>query len=388
MVSSRAEALERSLAENSSAEAPGMALEERYWQAALARDAAADHLFVYGVRSTGIYCRASCAARKPRRDQVVFFPGPADAERAGFRACRRCRPREVGAVRPHVDAVRRACRFIDEHREDAVPLREICDHVGMNGHQLRRTFKRIVGITPRQYADAKRLEGLKERLRGGETVTRALYDAGYGSSSRLYERAPNHLGMTPATYRRGGRGMCIHYTTGASPLGRLLVAVTERGVCAVYLGDSDPDLEWTLRAEYPAADVRRGSGLADRWIGAIVDHLKGRQPDLDLPLDVQATAFQRRVWEELRTIPYGSTRTYGEIARRLGEPGAARAVGRACATNPVCIVVPCHRVVREDGGLGGYRWGAKRKERLLARERRAAAEETALDEGILAEETL
>ena len=374
--------------ESPSAEVPEGGLEERYWRAALARDAAVDHLFVYGVRSTGIYCRASCAARKPRRDQVAFFPRPEDAERAGFRPCRRCRPREIGAVRPQVDVVRRACRFIDEHRDDAVSLREIGDHVGMNAHQLQRTFKRIVGITPRQYADAKRLEGLKARLRGGETVTRALYDAGYGSSSRLYERAPDHLGMTPATYRRGGQGMRIHYTTAASPLGRLLVAGTERGVCAVYLGDADPDLESTLRAEYPAADVRRGSGQADRWIDAIVDHLKGRQPELNLPLDVQATAFQRRVWEELRAIPYGSTRTYGEIARRLGEPGAARAVGRACATNPVCIVVPCHRVVREDGGLGGYRWGGKRKERLLARERSAAGEEIALDKRVLAEETL
>jgi AraC family transcriptional regulator of adaptative response/methylated-DNA-[protein]-cysteine methyltransferase len=373
---------------SASAEMPEADLEERYWQAALARDAAADHLFVYGVRSTGIYCRASCAARKPRRDRVVFFLRPEDAERAGFRPCRRCRPQELGTARPQVDAVRRACGFIDEHRDDAISLREIGDHVGMNAHRLQRAFKRIVGITPRQYADAKRLEGLKARLRDGETVTRALYDAGYGSSSRLYERAPNYLGMTPATYRRGGQGVRIHYTTAASPLGRVLVAGTVRGVCAVYLGDSDADLQSTLRAEYPAAEVRRGSGLADRWIGAIVDHLKGRQPHLDLPIDVQATAFQRRVWEELRAIPYGSTRTYGEIARRLGAPGAARAVGRACATNPVCIVVPCHRVVKEDGGLGGYRWGAKRKERLLARERGAAGREIALGEGVLGEETL
>ena len=374
--------------ESPSAEVPEGGLEDRYWRAALARDAAADHLFVYGVRSTGVYCRASCAARKPRRDQVVFFPRPKDAERAGFRPCRRCRPHEPGTARPQVDTVRRACRFIDERREDPIRLRQIGEHVGMNMHQLQRTFKRVMGITPRQYADAKRLEGLKERLKEGDTVTRALYDVGYGSSSRLYERAPKQLGMTPATYRRGGQGMRIHYSTAASPLGRLLVAGTKRGVCAVYLGDSDPDLESTLRAEYPAAEVRRGSGLADRWIGAVVDHLKGRQPDLDLPLDVQATAFQRRVWEELRAIPYGSTRTYGEIARRLGEPGAARAVGRACAANPVCIVVPCHRAVREDGGPGGYRWGAKRKERLLARERSAAGEETALGGGVLAEEML
>jgi AraC family transcriptional regulator of adaptative response/methylated-DNA-[protein]-cysteine methyltransferase len=352
-------------------------IEERYWRAALARDAAADGLFVYAVRTTGIYCRASCAARKPRRDQVIFFPRPGDAERAGFRPCRRCRPRESGGDETRLDAVRRACRHIDEHREEPISLREIGEHVGMNAHRIQRTFRRALGITPRQYADAKRLEGLKERLREGETVTRALYDAGYGSSSRLYERAPDHLGMTPATYRRGGQGKRIHYAIADSPLGRLLVAATDRGVCAVYLGDSDEELESLLLREYPAAEVRRGTGLVDRWIASIVNHLKGRQPHLDLPLDVQATAFQRRVWEELRAIPYGSTRSYGEIARRLGEPGAARAVGRACATNPVSIVVPCHRAVREDGAPGGYRWGVKRKERLLATERNLKSEQSA-----------
>ncbi|TMI88272.1 MAG: bifunctional DNA-binding transcriptional regulator/O6-methylguanine-DNA methyltransferase Ada [Bacillati bacterium ANGP1] len=349
---------------------------DRYWRAVVGREPAADGMFVYAVRSTGIYCRPTCAARKPRREQVVFFPRPEAAERAGFRPCRRCRPRDEAAGAAQAALVRRVCRYIDAHLEDTVSLASLAGigaDAGLNPHRLRRTFKRVLGITPRQYADARRLDRLKGRLREGETVTRALYDAGYGSSSRLYERAPGRLGMTPATYRRGGQGMRIGYAIADSPLGRVLVASTPRGVCAVYLGDSDRALEAALAEEYPAAEIRRGGGDADRWIGALVRHLEGHSPRLDLPLDVQATAFQRRVWDELRAIPYGSTRSYGDIARRLGAPGAARAVGRACATNPVSVVVPCHRAVREDGGLGGYRWGVERKQRLLALERSAAA---------------
>ena len=349
---------------------------DRYWRAVVGREPAADGTFVYAVRSTGIYCRPTCAARKPRREQVVFFPGPEEAERAGFRPCRRCRPRGEAAGAVQAALVRRVCRYIDEHLEDTVSLASLAGtdaDAGLNPHRLQRTFKRVLGITPRQYADARRLDRLKGRLREGETVTRALYDAGYGSSSRLYERVPVHFGMTPATYRRGGQGMPIGYAIADSPLGRLLVASTPRGVCAVYLGDSDRALEAALAEEYPAAEIRRGDGDADRWIGAVVRHLEGHHPRLDLPLDVQATAFQRRVWEELRAIPYGATRSYGDIARRLGEPGAARAVGRACATNPVSLVVPCHRAVREDGSLGGYRWGVERKPRLLTFELNAAA---------------
>jgi AraC family transcriptional regulator of adaptative response/methylated-DNA-[protein]-cysteine methyltransferase len=342
---------------------------DRYWQALLARDPAADDTFVYAVRSTGIYCRPSCASRKPRRGQVVFFPHPEAAERSGFRPCRRCRPRDTTGKDSRVAIVERACQYIDKNREDQVSLAELGAQVGLSAGRLRRIFTRVMGITPRQYADARRLDLLKGRLREGETVTRALYDAGFGSSSRLYERAPGHLGMTPATYRRGGQGMQIEYTTAGGPLGLLLVAATERGVCAVYMGDSDRALEAALSKEYPAAEISRGGGTIDRWVGALLRHLEGQQPHLDLPLDVQATAFQRRVWEELRAIPYGSTRSYGEIAERLGQPRAARAVGRACATNPVSLVVPCHRAVRDDGGLGGYRWGVERKQRLLALER-------------------
>jgi AraC family transcriptional regulator of adaptative response/methylated-DNA-[protein]-cysteine methyltransferase len=228
-----------------------------------------------------------------------------------------------------------------------------------------------MGITPRQYADAQRMRRLKSRLKEGDDVTTALYDAGFGSSSRLYERAPSHLGMTPATYRRGGEGMQIRYSITGSPLGRVLVGATQRGVSAVYLGDSDARLEAEIRREYPRAEIRRDRNGMEGWIEKILAHLRGREPNLDLPTDVQATAFQRRVWEELRRIPYGSTRTYSQVARAIGRPRAIRAVARACATNPTSVVVPCHRVVREDGNLAGYRWGVERKRALLEHESEA-----------------
>jgi AraC family transcriptional regulator, regulatory protein of adaptative response / methylated-DNA-[protein]-cysteine methyltransferase len=238
----------------------------------------------------------------------------------------------------------------------------------MSSHQLERAFRSVIGITPRQYADAQRMRRLKSRLRKGDDVTTALYDAGFGSSSRLYERAPSHLGMTPATYRRGGEGMRIHYTIASSPLGRLLVGATDRGISALYLGESDARLEAALQKEYPRAEIRRDRNGMESWIEQILAHLRGRAPHLDLPTDVQATAFQRRVWEELRRIPYGKTKTYSEVARAIGRPTAVRAVARACATNPVSVVVPCHRVVREDGNLAGYRWGIQRKRALLEHE--------------------
>jgi AraC family transcriptional regulator of adaptative response/methylated-DNA-[protein]-cysteine methyltransferase len=347
----------------------GRGTEDVYWRATLARDPAADRMFVYAVRSTGIYCRPSCASRKPGRNKVLFFRAPEAAERAGFRPCRRCRPREAAQADPRLDVVRQACHYLDEHRDDRLSLADLGRRVGASPHRLLRTFKQIVGITPREYAEARRLDRLKGRLREGDSVTRALYDAGYGSSSRLYERAQDRLGMTPGIYRRGGQGMRIEYAIADCALGRLLVAATDRGVCAVYFGDGDRALEAALSREYPSAEIRRGENGAARWIGAILRHLEGKQPHLDLPTDVKATAFQQRVWQQLRAIPYGETRTYREIAEHIGAPRAARAVGRACATNPVSVVVPCHRAVREDGGLGGYRWGINRKERLLAHER-------------------
>ena len=350
------------------------------WHAVQSRDRGADGEFVYAVRSTGVYCRPSCPSRKPRREQVVFFPLPEAAEQRGFRACRRCRPRTVRAQDPSTQAVARICREIESRilsnadagsGENRLTLAALSSTAGISPHQLERAFRRVMGITPRQYADAQRMRQLKSSLRKGDDVTTALYDAGYGSSSRLYERAPSHLGMTPATYRQGGAGMQIHYTIVASPLGRLLVGATSEGISALYLGEADAALESALRKEYPRAEIRRdtsGSKNLGGWVDQILAHLRGKEPQLDLPTDVQATAFQRRVWEELRGIPYGATRTYTEVARSIGRPAAIRAVARACATNPVSVVVPCHRVVRQDGNLAGYRWGLERKRALLEHE--------------------
>ncbi len=347
------------------------------WRAVLARDVRFDGVFVYAVRSTGIYCRPSCPSRRPRREQVIFFPLPEAADRAGFRPCRRCRPREAAAGNPWVEAIRRLCRYIEANLEGPLTLTAFSAQVGISPYHLQRTFKRILGVTPRQYADARRMGRFKARLREGQSVAAALYEAGYGSSSRLYERAQAQLGMTPATYRRGGRGMRIGYTIVPCPLGRLLVAASahnhgaaKRGVCAISLGDSDAAMQAALSAEYPEAHIRRDRNGLYQWLSAVLDHLRGRRPRLDLPLDVQASAFQRQVWEELRRIPYGRTRSYGEIARALGRPKAARAVAHACATNPVALLVPCHRAVRADGQPGGYRWGLERKRALLEQEQR------------------
>jgi AraC family transcriptional regulator of adaptative response/methylated-DNA-[protein]-cysteine methyltransferase len=358
---------------------PRVADEGRCWQAVLSRDASCDGTFVYAVRSTGVYCRPSCPSRHPRRAQVVFYPVPEAAERCGYRPCRRCRPHQAAAGDPHVEVVRGTCRFIEANLESPLTLADLGAAAGLSPCHLQRIFKRITGITPRQYVDACRLGRLKARLKERRTVTMALYEAGYGSSSRLYERASSQLGMTPAAYRRGGRAAQIRYTLLVCPLGRLLLAATPRGICAVYLGDADAGLEARLRREYPEAEVRRDDAGLNPWSDELLRHLDGRQPHLDLPLDVQATAFQWRVWQALRAIPYGSTRSYCEIARAIGQPAAARAVARACATNPVAILIPCHRVVREDGGLGGYYWGLERKQALLDQEKNAA--QTAADQG-------
>jgi AraC family transcriptional regulator, regulatory protein of adaptative response / methylated-DNA-[protein]-cysteine methyltransferase len=348
-----------------------------FWRSVLAHDRSADGAFVYAVRSTGIYCRPSCPSRRPRREQVLFFALPEAAERQGFRECRRCKPRRVGARDPRTQTVARVCRAIEGRlANDGAPdddsritLSALASQVGMSAHQLERAFRGVMGITPRQYADESRMRRLKLRLQKGDDVTTALYDAGFGSSSRLYERAPAQLGMTPATYQRGGPGMSIHYTISGSPLGRLLVAATQRGVSAVYLGDSDARLERALQKEYPRATIQRDKTGLGAWVSKILDHLRGREPHLDLPTDIQTTAFQRRVLEELRRIPYGATRTYSEVARAIGRPSAVRAVARACSTNPVSVVVPCHRVVRRDGNLAGYRWGLDVKRKLLEQEK-------------------
>jgi AraC family transcriptional regulator, regulatory protein of adaptative response / methylated-DNA-[protein]-cysteine methyltransferase len=352
------------------------------WEAVLARDAASDGKFVYAVRSTKVYCRPVCPSRRPRRNQVEFFSAPALAESAGFRACRRCKPNaaltELDAASAAESAVvSRVCREIERNDEGVPNLSALSKLAGTSTHSLLRLFRRRMGITPRQYADAVRLRRLKTSLKKGSDVTTALYGAGYGSSSRLYERADAQLGMTPSTYRNGGRGMKIAYTIEPSAVGRLLVGATERGISAVYLGDRDRALESELRKEYPRAELRRDSNSLGSWVRQITSHLKGASKSLNLPVDVQATAFQRRVWEELRKIPYGSTRSYHQIAAAIGSPRATRAVANACGANRVAIVVPCHRVVRQDGALSGYRWGAERKRALLANEKRARGKSAA-----------
>lgn len=334
----------------------------------LARDRRYDRAFVYGVRSTGIYCLPSCPSRKPRRGQVEFFPQSDAAERAGFRACRRCRPGQPALVDPILNAVREACRLIEAHPDEAASLTVLAARSGTTPARLVRAFRRSLGVTPRQYHDERRLARFKSQLKEKKKVSPALYEAGYGSTSRVYERANKHLGMTPATYSRGAPGIDIRFATVPCSLGRLLVAATARGICRISLGDSAAALERALRSEFPAARAAREDRTLQGWVARLTAHLDGRAPGIDLPLDVRATAFQRRVWEELQRIPYGSTRSYAALARAIGKPAAARAVARACASNPAAIVIPCHRVVRGDGGLGGYRWGLKRKQTLLAQE--------------------
>ena len=343
------------------------------WKAVLDRDVRADGVFFYGVRSTKIYCRPSCPSRRPGRDRVLFFATAEDAGRGGFRPCLRCRPDEA---EPRADLVRRACRLIESRPEETISLKALGEAVGLSPSHLARTFKATLGVTPREYADACRLGRLKAGLKRRGTVAGAMYEAGYGSSSRLYERTDPQLGMTPTAYRKGGSGQSIRYTIADSPLGRLLVAATDRGLCAVILGDDDRALEEWFRKEYPAARRERDEAGLGQWVDILVQHLDGGPPhrDLDLPLDVKATAFQRLVWAELRAIPYGTTRSYGEIAEALGLPGAARAVARACASNRVALVIPCHRVVRGDGDISGYRWGKERKRVLLDLESRRRRE--------------
>lgn len=296
---------------------------------------------------------------------MAFYSGPDAAEIAGFRECRRCKPRGGAPVPAGLAEVRRACAYIQAHADETVTLARLAGHVGASPFHLQRVFTRLVGISPRAYQDAVRAARFRAELRQGTPVSGAIYDAGYGSISRVYERMPTGRGMTPAIYRRGGRGTAVGYTIVSSPVGRLLVAGTERGICSVKIGDRDEGLEQDLRREYPGATVSRDDQALSTWVETLVAHLGGGVPHLDLPIDVQATAFQWKVWRSLQSIPRGETRAYSEVARAIGKPSAVRAVARACATNPVCLVVPCHRVVQKDGGLGGYRWGTRRKQALL-----------------------
>jgi AraC family transcriptional regulator of adaptative response/methylated-DNA-[protein]-cysteine methyltransferase len=340
--------------------------ESSYWQATMARDRRADGAFFFAVKSTQIYCRPSCPARRPLRKNTLFFSTRQEAERQGFRPCRRCKPDEIPAT---VRIVQMAARVLQNDLDDAVNVAALARKIGVKTEALRRAFRQQTGLTPKQLAAALRLKKFKKLLRDGNSITDALYATGYGSASRVYERSDAQLGMTPATYQKGGKGMKIQYAAAKSSLGEVLVAATERGVSAVYLGDAAAKLVKELREEYPQAEIAVARGGFTQWVEEIVSRMEGAAPRRELPLDLQATAFQRRVWQELQRIPRGTTKTYSQVARAMGKPRAVRAVARACATNPVSIVVPCHRVVRADGNLAGYRWGISRKEALLERER-------------------
>lgn len=343
--------------------------EEELWNAVVSKDAGFDGQFVFAVSSTGIYCRPSCPSRRPRRENVSFFQLPEAAEQAGFRSCRRCHPRNARVIEPSVEMAQQVCRLIEDNQGEPVTLASLSEQIGVSSFHLQRTFKSVMGVSPSQYAEGCRINRFKQSVRDGEAITNAIYDAGYGSSSRLYETAASQLGMTPATYGKGGRGAVINYAIVECSLGRLLVAATSKGLCSVKLGDSDEELKTDLVNEFPAAEIRRDEKPLGAWLQAVVDYLGQKSPHIDLPLDIRATAFQRQVWEQLCAIPHGETYSYSDVAKALGQQKAVRAVARACATNPVALVIPCHRVIREDKTLGGYRWGLERKKRLLEDER-------------------
>lgn len=346
------------------------------WAAVERRDAGLDGEFVFAVRTTGVYCRPGCPARRPRRENVSFFDDPASAEAAGFRACLRCEPR--AATTRAGRAVNAARARLDADPGNAIPLAQLAREAGMSSDHLQRLFRRELGVSPRQYAAALRAEQLKRNLRSGATVSRASYDAGYGASSRVYDAATDGLGMTPASYRKGGKGVRIRFGSGKTSFGWVQVAATDKGVCSVMLGDDADALERELAAEYPNASREpvRKSGDADAdvraWIASVIGYLEGVLPGPHVPLDVRGTALQEKVWSELRRIPYGETRTYTELAQAAGSPRAVRAVASACARNPVALVIPCHRVIGRDGDVRGYRWGRERKERLIRHEHAVA----------------
>jgi AraC family transcriptional regulator of adaptative response/methylated-DNA-[protein]-cysteine methyltransferase len=345
------------------------AADDPQWSAVVARDATRDGEFVFAVSSTGVYCRPSCAARRPRRENVQFFARPEQAEQAGFRACLRCRPKSFSG-NAESDGVKAICRFIEQHLDEPLTLERLGKEFHQSSFHLQRRFKAVLGITPREYADSCRLRMLKRNLQAGDSVTRAMYDAGYGSSSRLYEKTASQLGMTPDKYRRGAIAAAIRYTCADSPLGRMLIAATERGICSIQFARSDGELMEGLKREFPFAVRKVDGGGLQSWVGSLLRHMRGKDLDSSLPLDIRATAFQRRVWTYLQAIPFGATRSYSQVAKGIGQPRAVRAVARACATNPVAVAIPCHRVVREDGSMGGYRWGIERKKALLEMEQK------------------
>jgi len=345
---------------------------DQLWEAVERRDRSRDGEFYFGVLTTGVYCRPSCPGRRPLRQNVRFYRTPQEAERDGLRACKRCRPLETEPT-GSAAKIRELCRYIQTHPDESPDLADLAARAGLSRFHLQRSFKAAVGLTPKQYVDACRLRKLKQSLRESRDVAGAVYDAGYGSSSRVYERADTRLGMTPNQYRKEGRGVTITYVAVESPVGLMMIGATDRGLCSIQFGDTEGELVGLLRKEYPAAALE-AMGTPDppefqKWMDALVSHLAGTQPRLELPLDIQATAFQMRVWNYLQSIPYGEVQSYGEVAAGIGLPSAVRAVARACATNRVALAIPCHRVIRGSGEMGGYRWGVARKRALIDRER-------------------
>jgi AraC family transcriptional regulator, regulatory protein of adaptative response / methylated-DNA-[protein]-cysteine methyltransferase len=337
------------------------------WAAVMARDAAADEVFYYSVKTTGVYCRPSCAARLARPENVRFHDTTAEAEAAGFRPCKRCKPNQPGLLKQRAAKVAEACQRIEE--ADVEPtLDELAQSVGMSAYHFHRVFKTVTGLTPKEYSAAHRAKRVREELVRSGSVTEAIYEAGYNSNARFYEQSNEVLGMTPTSYRSGGAETAIHFAIGECSLGSILVARSERGVCAILLGDDPEALAHDLQDRFPSADLIGGDPSFEKLVAKVVGFVEAPGIGLDLPLDVRGTAFQQRVWQALREIPAGSTASYTEIAERIGSPKSVRAVAQACAANALAVAIPCHRVVRNDGALSGYRWGVERKRALLERE--------------------
>jgi len=340
---------------------------DRFWEALTEKDRSFDGVIFFGVRTTGIFCRPSCSSRRPKRENVSFFVTADDAQRAGFRACLRCKPLEAKFVEPSAEIISKALRVLRNQEIEIASVEDLAAEMNMSTGHLQKNFKNTLGISPKEAMDMMRLETFKQTVRETD-VTTSLYDSGFGSSRSLYEKAGERLGMTPAIYKKGGKGVSIMYTIADSPLGKLLVAATEKGICSVSFGDNEKELKRELEQEFFAADVSKDDAKLKTAVDSILRGLNGERTILALPLDVRGTAFQMRVWSELRRIPYGQTRSYAEVAKNIGNPNAVRAVARACATNPVAVVTPCHRVVASDGKLAGYRWGIERKKALLEKE--------------------